>query len=204
VVPCHHRNVGKPVFEFSKFCKVKYASIDIETLGLDPERHAILQVGAVIEDTDLKLPFTDLPRFKAIVTSDRKEGSDFAKNLNKVIIERIENRAPLPDEKLLDESEVATWLFSWLKVNGIEKAVFAGKNVGSFDIQFLKRLPKWDQKKHWHKYIDPAMLFVDWSKDTEPPSLDECIKRAGIEKTVSHDALEDAIDVVRVLRSKYY
>ena len=49
--------------------------------------------------------------------------------------------------------------------------------------------------------IDPAILCMDWTTDAGLPNLAECMKRAGIEGVVTHDALQDAIDVVRVLRS---
>jgi inhibitor of KinA sporulation pathway (predicted exonuclease) len=40
--------------------------------------------------------------------------------------------------------------------------------------------------------------------DESLPSLEECKKRAGFEvATVSHDALDDALDVVRLLRQQY-
>ena len=51
------------------------------------------------------------------------------------------------------------------------------------------------------RMIDPANLCMDWTKDAGLPNLAECMKRAGIEGVVTHDALQDAIDVVRVMRS---
>lgn len=81
---------------------------------------------------------------------------------------------------------------------------FAGKNFATFDKRFLEALPNWC--KHViirPRIIDPAVLFIDWKTDTVVPSLSECKKRAGLESTVTHDAVDDALDVIRVLRSKY-
>jgi hypothetical protein len=39
--------------------------------------------------------------------------------------------------------------------------------------------------------------------DDVVPSLDSCKKRASIEGEVTHNALEDAWDVVKLLRTKY-
>jgi len=47
------------------------------------------------------------------------------------------------------------------------------------------------------------MLFLDWETDEELPSLTNCKARAGIKGNVTHDALEDAWDVVQVLRNFY-
>jgi DNA polymerase III epsilon subunit-like protein len=80
----------------------------------------------------------------------------------------------------------------------------AGKNFGTFDKIFLEKLPRWNQLiKVRSRILDPAILCVDWISDESLPGLDLCKKRASIEGKVTHNALEDAIDVVAVLRTKY-
>jgi inhibitor of KinA sporulation pathway (predicted exonuclease) len=44
-------------------------------------------------------------------------------------------------------------------------------------------------------------LFMNWQKDESLPNLNKCIERAGLTGEVSHDAVDDAIDVVRVIRA---
>ena len=91
-------------------------------------------------------------------------------------------------------------------INRAPKAVInvAGKNFGTFDKIFLEKLPRW---KHLievrNRILDPAILFVNWQEDRALPGLDACKKRAGVNGKVTHNALEDAIDVVEVLRTKY-
>jgi hypothetical protein len=46
-------------------------------------------------------------------------------------------------------------------------------------------------------------LYVDWKADSDVPNLDKCKERAGIKGAVTHNALEDAWDVIEVLRKKY-
>jgi hypothetical protein len=41
---------------------------------------------------------------------------------------------------------------------------------------------------------------VDWINDESIPSLDQCKQRAGIDGVVTHNALEDAMDVVMLIR----
>ena len=53
------------------------------------------------------------------------------------------------------------------------------------------------------RVLDPAILCVDWDNDDSLPSLDECKTRMNIEGVVTHNALEDAIDVINVLRKNY-
>lgn len=96
-------------------------------------------------------------------------------------------------------THLATVFEFWLQENGLEPPyVVAGKNFASFDLRFLRRLPNWNLKL-FHRFIDPSMFYMHVGDDV-PPSTDECLKRAGIQKMVEHDALADAYDVVRLVR----
>ena len=84
------------------------------------------------------------------------------------------------------------------------KILVAGKNVSGFDLKFLNKLPYFSEKiKIHHRTIDPSMLFTNMKVDETPVSLQTCMNRANINGIVSHDALQDAWDVIRVLRTKY-
>lgn len=80
----------------------------------------------------------------------------------------------------------------------------AGKNFGTFDKLFLEKLPYWKKLiKFRHKILDPAILCVDWEKDDSLPSLLQCKERMEIPGDITHNALEDAWDVVQILRKNY-
>ena len=80
----------------------------------------------------------------------------------------------------------------------------AGKNFGTFDKLFLEELPWWKKLiRTRSRVIDPSVLFVDWSNDNALPSLTKCKERANIEGIVTHNALEDAWDVIELLRKHY-
>jgi DNA polymerase III epsilon subunit-like protein len=80
----------------------------------------------------------------------------------------------------------------------------AGKNFAGFDKKFLEKLPRWKQVFSIRsRVLDPGILFVDWINDESVPGLDECKKRAGIDGVVTHNAVEDAMDVVMLLRTCY-
>ena len=80
----------------------------------------------------------------------------------------------------------------------------AGKNFAGFDRKFLEKLPRWKQVFSIRsRVLDPGILFVDWINDESIPSLDQCKQRAGIEGVVTHNAVEDAMDVVMLLRKCY-
>jgi hypothetical protein len=111
---------------------------------------------------------------------------------------------------------------SWLIENGIGKTsgrvrndgglevtekprfVAAGKNFGAFDLQFLNR--RLDFSSHvrcLHRSIDPAMLYFNPVQDKEPPNMQKCLDRAGINEIVDHTGLADALSVVKLIRTKY-
>ena len=80
----------------------------------------------------------------------------------------------------------------------------AGKNFASFDKHFLERLPRWKQViRLRQRIIDPSVIFTNWNEDKSMPSLYECKQRAKIQGIVTHDALEDAWDVIQLLRTQY-
>jgi hypothetical protein len=80
----------------------------------------------------------------------------------------------------------------------------AGKNFGTFDKLFLAELPWWQKLiRTRQRVLDPAILMVDWVNDTSLPNLDTCKFRADIQGVVTHNALEDAWDVIEVLRKFY-
>lgn len=90
-------------------------------------------------------------------------------------------------------------------INGNPPKIYinaAGKNFGTFDLKFLQLLPRWKQLlRVRHKIIDPATLCTDWKNDESLPSLPLCKKRIGFDSHISHNAVEDAIDVINILRS---
>lgn len=80
----------------------------------------------------------------------------------------------------------------------------AGKNFANFDNKFLERLPRWKQcLKARGRTLDPSVLYIDWKKDESAPGLSLCKERAGLGNVVTHNAIEDAMDVVMLFRKFY-
>jgi hypothetical protein len=224
-----------------------YISIDTETTGLNPENCQLLSIGAIVEDTEKKLPFEEIPKFHcAILRGERDtlQGELYALNMNKDLIEKITMYATAEDQdekndlvhmtgmQFLREEEVVKSFFHFLIdagaitpefdssknveiVNGKTYPVLttkmkpfhlnvAGKNFHSGDQTYIERLPRWKQIfRIRHRHIDPSILFVDWKNDKAIPNLGVCKERAKVDGIVTHDALEDAWDVVQLLRTQY-
>lgn len=80
----------------------------------------------------------------------------------------------------------------------------AGKNFANFDNKFLERLPRWKQVLRARgRTIDPSILFVDWKNDEAIPGLSLCKERAHLDPHVTHNAIDDAMDIVKLLRTQY-
>lgn len=189
---------------------MKYLSIDIETTGLNPETCNIIEIGAVADDTErLDIPLEELNTFHCYVVHDIYQGEPYALSMHSKIFRRIATR--LSDEnrvfKFYRFSQVSKALSNWItNLGGVwntttNKLTIAGKNFGSFDLQFLKKLPEFDSEiKYHHRFIDPGMLFWNPLTDSVIPNQSECLKRIGENSTVAHTALEDAFDVVKLVR----
>lgn len=186
---------------------MKYISIDIETTGLDHYNCDILQIGMAFEDTNTDIPLVDLPNLELWIDHNELTFEPYALQMHERsgLLNQWQhaNRVTM-EEAMLD---IETWLFSLgYELNDDKKFKFvvAGKNYNSFDKLFLHGNYEWTEliDEH-HRTIDPAMLYIDWENDKVPPSLDKCLKRAGFNTTVTHYALEDALDVIKVVRVYY-
>lgn len=228
---------------------MKYVSIDLEMSGLDSEKHQILSFGAIIEDTENKLPFNLIPKFYGVILHREIVGSPRAIGMNwslignigdyiegsendKKALELVQSLRYDGGYKFYEEDEIVKEFFDFLFLNGygydiISKAqavrfigghslpIFgssikpitinvAGKNFATSDKLFLDKLPWWKKLIRTRaRVIDPAILFCDWKNDDAIPTLDECKKRQNIPGVVAHTALDDAWDVIQLLRTKY-
>lgn len=178
---------------------MKYVSLDIETTGLDPARAQILQVAMVLEDSDRSQPIEELPHFVCLVKplGDRYVGNAYALALNADLLSQLAGRIPAR-YPIYDSGQWHLHAWDWLCALGMDpkrsRLTVAGKNVAGFDIPFLP-----PDVRTWfrHRVIDAGSVMIDWSKD-RVPSLEDLKGGA-----VAHDALEDARDVIRVLRRSY-
>jgi len=178
-----------------------YISIDIETTGLDPETCQILSIGAVIEDWET--PVDKLPSFECYVDNGKITGSAYALSMHSKILRAIATKDT--DVEILKPNCIAEEFEEWLSQHDLEscekRLTVAGKNFGSFDRQFLERLPYWQDLIHIeHRCIDPGSLYYRPDIDDGLPDTKTCMERAGIAGEVAHTALEDALVVVKLIR----
>lgn len=181
---------------------MKYLSLDIETTGLDPDICDILEIGAYVEDTDNILPREKLPCYHRYINKEIYRGDPFALHMNAHIFGKLLEAKGTSKAVTIYDVEAEFKYF--LDKNFEKRVVVAGKNVAGFDLPFLSKLPNWKNGiKLSHRVIDVGMLFFDPRLDTVPPDLKLCKQRAGLPEHVSHEALDDAWDVIQLMRVKY-
>jgi len=189
---------------------MRYVCIDIETTGLDPVNDQILQFAAVIRDTDkMSEPMEQSPTMVCYVEHERYEGQPYALALNAGILSELAKSREKRKMNSVKAEELTVAFYNFLVSNGYSPSektrrvsfTGAGKNFGTFDLQFLKN------QKGWAEYLlvdsrvlDPAMLFIK-PTDQKLPGLKNCLQRIGIEKEISHDALEDVHDTILALET---
>jgi oligoribonuclease len=186
---------------------MKYISIDVETTGLNPLYHQILEFGAVIDALPERVggafvPIDQLPKFHAYVKHSMVSGSAFALSMHPKILRKIADQKDEEDEDAIfvEPRELPIVFMEWCQSYNIDKITPLGKNFGIFDAQFLKRLPDWEnQVKMGHRCLDPAMYWISPNDDV-PPDLSTCLKRAGFDSAVKHNAVCDALDTILVFR----
>lgn len=206
-----------------------YLSLDIETTGLTPVVNDILEIGIYIEDTQKQLPREQLPCFHKYLWREAYCGHPVALAMNAHIFQKINEIKKTAGvgwfndhDSLLIEPDFLWDHFSWwmfanrkiwagtpfgddvvnLFYTNPPLMVIAGKNVAGFDIPFLRQI-KGIFPKFAHRTIDPGMLYFNPVTDLIPPDLKTCKQRAGLNAEVSHEALDDAWDVIQLIR-RYY
>ena len=205
---------------------MKYFSIDLEMSGLDPNNNQILEFAAIYEDTSTQLSWEEIPKFERIINHKQVTGNAGAIHLNarlfkilagledvwgndkKEYMEQYNIIAPTQLKKEFQQfilTNLEKYNYSGKPVSNKDGSVtinVAGKNFGTFDLRFIEQL---DGFKNYVRFsqriLDPAILYFD-SSDERLPNLADCKERAGIKSAVSHKAIEDAWDVVEILRNK--
>jgi oligoribonuclease (3'-5' exoribonuclease) len=182
--------------------------------GLNPQEHNLLEIGAIVEDTEKKLSLEECPKFHCLVWRDNYFGTPAALAMNAEVLkeiaeaERDENGQLVSPSGItvLREGEVAKYFKLFLKNNNIELPyTAAGKNFGGFDAQFLQKLPHFmEMCRFRHTILDPGPMFMNFKTDYAVPSTGECKARAKIyTPDYTHRAIDDAWDVILMLRTFY-
>ena len=193
--------------------KFKYLSLDIETTGLIKERHDILSIGMIVVDTATvgKHPkLEDLPSLHIAINHEEVTGNLFAINMNQKLIKGILDGEVEDADVVRSYSSAGNKIENFLDEHfGKKRITVIGKNAGTFDIPFLvNKIDRefWDpglRGRFAHRVLDIGSMYYNPNELNHVPNLKECKEIAGIDGIVTHNALEDAFDVVLLERLKF-
>ncbi|OGI69182.1 hypothetical protein A3A09_01675 [Candidatus Nomurabacteria bacterium RIFCSPLOWO2_01_FULL_42_20] len=167
--------------------KQNLAFVDVETSGLDAEKHEVIQIGCVLVSQDWT---GDKPKFEMIEELELK-----------IKMERPEDAQP--EALRINGYDPAAWLFAYnlpeaMKIfaEKTKDAIMVAHNV-AFDYSFIDkafRKAGVENKMHYHKLDTISIAFAKLHDvhDVDKFSLHYLCAHFGIENKKAHSALPDA------------
>jgi DNA polymerase-3 subunit epsilon len=165
----------------------RFAVVDVETSGLRPRRHHVLQIGVVIVEGDRPENQRVVDRWSTLVRLRRFWHRVGPRHVHGITRRALRHAAP-PSEAL---AELA---------RRIDGAVFTAHNA-VFDAMFLQRAA---ERSGVTLTIDRRLCTLDLSRRLDPErslahGLADLCGRYGVPLTEHHDALADASATAAVL-----
>jgi len=182
-----------------------YVAIDIETTGVRPEAQ-VLQIAMIFDDLKSPLEYLEAHSFLIDNSDEPYVGKlePVALGMNGWIYKEIS--AEKSKHKIFKKGDAIGHFHSLIlrfhELSSPKRITFAGKNVQGFDYQYLGRngfINEANESLISHRMIDTGALYLP--EFGYVPAQDEINKFIG-RKPVSHDAYDDAIDVVCAIRQK--
>ena len=174
-----------------------FAAIDLETTGLAPAWHEVLEIAIVPLNPDFTVS-TVIPEFTCRIRAEHPERADStALNTNRL--------KPTEGENIAD---VRAELVQWAMENGITSITPLAHNL-AFDMAFVKTaFPEFSRilSHHGRDSMRLALAMNDVFQAQESDmrfgsvSLGSLKLALGVEGEVQHHALEDAKDAAHVYR----
>ncbi len=175
--------------------KFPYVSIDVETTGTNIDKSHVLQLAAVYDDGS---HVESLSTFDVVIRwTEIGYANEWALNFNRGLLERAykKDRVVFIHEARESFDE---WLYS---VQPKGRFTPAGKNLQGFDMPILGNpVNGFYLERFNRRSLDPGSMFAE--DFDHVPNLDEINKVTG-RQAVSHDALDDCMDVVYAIRHKW-
>lgn len=190
---------------------MKYLAVDVETTGLDPKTHQILEIAAIADDLEDPRPLEELPSFHCLVRHETLLFERPALVMNLDLVRQVyegpdDIRVPslLPGVAARSFVEFCSENFSVPADPPAKQIILAGKNVQKFDKPFLEQFLTYkpDSLFH-HRAIDPANFYLA-PGDQVMPGLKLCLERAGKpEVELKHRAFGDTVHVIHLIRTAF-
>lgn len=188
--------------------EMNYISIDLETTGLNPNTCQILQFAAVFDS--FSRPLEKAPILNLLLAADNYSGEPYAlamhSDIFKILAQQKLGTTTLHGREVgvIKSTDLVDKFICWISKLGWpygHRIVCTGKNFATFDLRFLQQYG-WNKVGMHHRVIDVGSFYL-CQTDIEPPSTKECLGRAGLPETITHDAVEDALQVCQLIRRHF-
>lgn len=110
---------------------MKICIFHFNTGGFDHDKHSIIEVCIMIEDTKNKLSFEDIPKYRTLVYNDVYNGDPLALYMNREILKEISDATKENSNKIVKLDLLALNIYSW-----ISKHVETHVNDKNFNLDF--------------------------------------------------------------------
>ncbi len=183
---------------------MRYVSLDLETGGLSRENTQILEVAAILKDSEKVEQYHECPRLRMLIRPAGPGGTYLVEPLAAAWhCELFKEIAETQVVAMVPEEQINKFIMAWCLKNGLKDNItFAGKNFATFDLDFLLSRGGDCPLKYHRRVLDPANMYARVS-DSVLPNTDECIKRAGLQAGPPHMGLSDAWDVIRLIQNHW-
>lgn len=192
-----------------------YLSVDLETTGISDDCE-VIQIAAVLDEPGVEID--KLKKYNQKIKYKSFHSEPIAMKINQKLINEMASREPEDQALFKHPWEAAGEFLQFLKTSSEiikkwddnndcrmrGKIILAGKNVSGFDSPKLSRFfDKYTKKLEdfekliSYKTLDPgSMYYPVFGYNASLSAINELTGR----KEVSHDALDDALDVVYAVR----
>lgn len=182
-----------------------YVSIDIETTGIDL-RSEILQISCVYDDGK---PISELKTLDiAIKYESMSYCEPYAMGMNAELLKKMMSKDFPTVKPATAVAQLVRFLKEVLTETPDQKTILlAGKNLASFDVPMLRSfISRYHEAYLYefnrligHKTLDVGSMYYDvFGDNVNLSKINELVGRPA----VSHNALDDAFDVVHAVRYK--
>lgn len=201
-----------------------HVNFDLETTGLRPSVNSIIEGAFVIDGGDLyQRPLSELPKGQCLVVQDQYTISPYVMKMhvNNGLIDDILSINHITKTTAsgihfeTSPFRAMEYLFGQIVEVVGDSITLAGKNVGTFDLGFLKQSSderpfisesnrphgKLSKSKVGFRVIDIGPMYMEVG-DLLPPATDECVRRASLETSSNHRALGDCYISAALIRYK--
>lgn len=182
---------------------IPYLSLDVETGGLDPDVHSLLEISAIYDDG------SSLTKFNALVNPGTFVIGEWAlaqHTRSGLLQEALESGRP--EEEVLED--LSSFIGGIVSRQGGKKITVAGKNP-HFDVSFLKKSCELYEvdgvvDQFHHRMLDVGSLYAELGVDSllSLPDLARVIGMPDefVAKAEGHRAEPDALAVIALIRRK--